>query len=135
MVSEYQYITRAELEAFTGTIYASISSSMDSNMVDAQISAAEMYINTYMATSYTGTIPDAIKLATKIITGMLLENWMFKEGVLTSIKEPYKNVFTEVVTNILDRYKKNSDGMVDEVRMDSTTWEESGYYGVYYNRF
>lgn len=111
MVSEYGYTTVAILEAFTSEDYGTMTKPITDSQVDAKITAAEQLINTYLGTSFTGTIPDGIKYCTKDIVkrmlyGVMRENGMMldKEKVLESQK-PYLN---SDITSLLDVYKAQS---------------------------
>ena len=68
MASDYEYITVANLEAL-GVDYSVVNAVYTNTIIEAQISLAEMYINTRTKgnSPFTGTIPDGIIGATLII--------------------------------------------------------------------
>ena len=83
MVSKYGYITLAELELAWSEDYSAIDATeLADAKVDAKITLAEETINGYVdADAFTGTIPDAIISATKIISVRLIYRWMREQGM------------------------------------------------------
>ena len=110
MVSEYGYTTLALLEKHAGRDYSAIDTVnlADAN-VDQFITDAEYYINTYVGTTFTGTIPEGIKLVTKMVAKILIDNFMIERaigeissvngGVIVDVLERYD------ITQILEQYK------------------------------
>ena len=80
MVSEYEYITVAELEAYSGMDYSAIDSLFTNTVIEAQISNAERIVNGIKRSSYTGTIPDDVEAATYILSQRLMNNMIIEYG-------------------------------------------------------
>jgi len=110
MVSTYGYTTLAALEKHAKRDYSRIDATQlaDAN-VDDTISDAEVFINTYVGTIFTGTIPPGIVLVTKQIAKIMLDNFMIERnigeigtinaGVIVDILERYD------IIQILEQYK------------------------------
>ena len=79
MVSIYQYITVAELEAYTGMDYSAIDALFTNTVIEAQISNAERMVNGIKRTSYT-TVPDDVEAATYILSQRLMNNMIIEYG-------------------------------------------------------
>lgn len=110
MVSTYGYTTLADLEKHAHKDYSAIDSTyLADAYVEAAISDAEYFINGYVGTTWTGTIPDDIKLVTKMIAKIFLDNYMIEEnigevgvtnnGVIIDVLERFD------IVHILDKYK------------------------------
>ena len=100
MVSTYGYTTLAALEKHAKRDYSAIDATQlaDAN-VDDTISDAEVWINTYVGTIFTGIIPPGIVLVTKQIAKIFLDNFMIERNI-GEINE----VNGGVIINILERY-------------------------------
>jgi len=110
MVSTYGYTTLAAVEKHAKRDYSAIDSTLlaDAN-VDDTISDAEVFINGYVGTIFTGTIPPDIALITKMIAKIMLDNFMIERaigelstvngGVIVDILERYD------IVQILEKYK------------------------------
>jgi len=85
MASTYEYITVAILEAFARKDYSAIDANYTDAVIEAQITAAEEIVNSVCGQSFTGTIPDGVKIATKIIARELMLNILYEDGWLTEI--------------------------------------------------
>ena len=100
MVSTYGYTTLVALEKHAKRDYSAIDSTQlaDAN-VDDTISDAEVWINTYIGTIFTGTIPPGIVLVTKQIAKIMLDNFMIERGIgeIGAINQG-------VIVDILERY-------------------------------
>jgi len=84
MVSEYGYITLANLELFTGLDYSAIDGTIfaDAN-VDKVITLAEKMVNGYGGFTGDQTSTDGIESATIYIAALILETQLFRLGYLT----------------------------------------------------
>ena len=114
MVSTYGYTTLAALEKHAKRDYSAIDATQlsDTN-VDDTISDAEVWINTYIGTVFTGTIPPGIVLCTKQIAKIFLDNFMIERnigeigtvnaGVIVDILERYDIIF------VLEQFKTTYD--------------------------
>ena len=110
MVSTYGYATLANLEKHAKRDYSVIDGTLlaDAN-VDDTISDAEKFINGYIGTIFTGTIPPDIELVTKQIAKIYLDNFMIERaigeigtvngGVIVDVLERYD------IIHILEKYK------------------------------
>lgn len=90
-MSEYRYLTLTGLELFTRKDYSNIDSSYTSGVILAQITTAEQLVNTICGQTFTGTIPDGVQLATKIVAKELMLNILFEDGYLPEV--PYNKKF------------------------------------------
>ena len=112
MVSEYEYATVASLELYTSEDYGAIDATLlADDEVYAKITAAEWLINTYLGTSFTGTIPDGVIFATHDITKRLLYKWMRENGMMLDkqqVLEADKALISEDIKMLLNTYKGSS---------------------------
>jgi len=81
MVSTYGYLTLANLEKFTGLDYSVVhpTALADAN-VEMNITTAEELVNGFLGVSTAQTITNAITVATKFISGWLLNALMDSIG-------------------------------------------------------
>lgn len=79
MVSEYEYITVAELETYTGIDYSAVDALFINGVIEGRISMAERIINKIKKTSYTAA-PDDVVAATYILSQRLMNNLMIEYG-------------------------------------------------------
>jgi len=100
MVSEYQYITVADLESYHGDINYNDQFGLDDGVVEANISLAERNVNKIKRTSYTGTIPDDVVAATLLMAKRLMNNLIIEFGY-GSEGEQIVPIIDELVLNIL----------------------------------
>ena len=98
MVSTYQYATLANLELYAVKDYSGIDSALTDAVVEDKISNAEKYINSYVGTIFTGTIPPDIELLTKMIAKIFLDNYMIEEKIGSYAQQD------GVIIDILGRY-------------------------------
>ena len=100
MTSEYQYTTLAALEKYAKRDYSALDATQysDANVEDT-ITNAEYFINTYVGTTFTGTIPDGIKLATKMIAKIYMDNDMIEKNI-----GEISDVNGGVIIDVLERY-------------------------------
>ena len=114
MVSTYGYATLANLEKHANRNYSDIDATLlDDAHIDDKISDAEKFINGYVGTIFTGTIPPDIELVTKQIAKIYLDNFMIERaigeigtvnaGVIVDILERYDIIF------ILEKWKSLYD--------------------------
>ena len=115
MVSTLGYATLANLEIHANRDYSAIDGTLLSDAhVDDKISDAEKFINGYVGTTWTGTIPPDIELVTKQIAKIYLDNFMIERaigeigtvngGVIVDVLERYDIIF------VLEKYKSEFDG-------------------------
>ena len=82
MVSTYGYTTLAKLEEYGARDYSAIDSTLLADAkVDKIITYAEIFINTYIGTIYTSTIPPGIELVTNMISKIFLDNFMIERNI------------------------------------------------------
>ncbi len=108
MVSDYGYTTLAKLEKFAIEDYSEIHSALADAAVDAKISDAERYINGYIGTVFTGTIPADIELVTNMISKIMLDNWMIEKSIgrYADKSEPMKEILANFdIVSILEKYR------------------------------
>lgn len=86
MASTYEYITVALLEAKSGIDYSGIDAGYTDAFIEAQITAAEEVINGICGQSFTGTIPDGVKVATKVLAQELMEHILVGDKYWTEIQ-------------------------------------------------
>lgn len=80
MASDYEYITVAELETYTGIDYSAKDATFTNGVIEAQISLAERIVNDIKRGSYSGTIPDDVVAATYLLSKRLMNNLMIEFG-------------------------------------------------------
>lgn len=98
MVSTYGYATLSNLEIHAVKDYSAIDAALTDTIVEAKITDAEKFINSYVGTIFTGTIPPDIELLTKMIAKIFLDNYMIEERIGTYAQE------NGVIINILERF-------------------------------
>lgn len=110
MASTYGYATLADLEKYAHIDYSAIDGTyLGDTYVEAAITNAEKFINGYIGTTFTGTIPDAIELVTKMIAKIFLDNFMIEQKIgpyadSTAIKIDILDQFD--IMQILEQYKQ-----------------------------
>ena len=97
MASLYGYVTLEELENFAVVDYSTVDSALTDVIVESKISDAEMYLNSYVGTTFTGTIPDRVKLVTKMIAKIFMDNHFIEHRIA-----PFGE--GEPIVEILERY-------------------------------
>ena len=110
MVSVYGYGTLAILETVAKRDYSTVHATIFSDAnVERSISDAELLINGYVGTIFTGTIPPTICTATYMIAKILLDNIMKEFGLGGKELEkvpPITDIFKLVdITMLLDPYR------------------------------
>lgn len=82
MVSEYQYITVADLEAYHGDLNYQVQFGLDDGVVEANISLAERNVNKIKRTSYAvaPATPDDVVAATLLMAKRLMNNLIIEFG-------------------------------------------------------
>lgn len=80
MVSVYEYITVADLESFTANDYDAVDAAFINAVVDANISMAERWVNSYCKTTFTGTIPDEVVYATTLLADFYMKRLLWHHG-------------------------------------------------------
>ena len=110
MASTYEYATVSDIEQHMSESLSDIDDKeLNETNIEAKISAAEMFINGYVGTSFTGTIPDGVKYATRDITAKMIYRWMLENGMITSkekIIEIQKPFLTPDIVSLLSMLKK-----------------------------
>lgn len=110
MASEHGYTTLTLLEQHAGRDYSAIDANYLADAdVEQFITDAEYFINEYVGTTFTGTIPEGIKLVSKMIAKIFIDNWMIERrignmaeingGVIVDVLERYD------IIQILEKYK------------------------------
>ena len=100
MVSEFEYTTLAALEKYAKRDYSALDTTNYSDaIVDDTITNAEFFINDYVGTIFTGTIPGGIQLATKMIAKIFMDNDMIEKNI-----GEIGNINGGVIIDILERY-------------------------------
>jgi len=101
MVSEYEYITVAELETYTGIDYSALLATFTNGVIEAQISNAERICNGIKRGSYTSTtVPDDVEAATYLMSQRLMRNLIIEFGYGNEGEEKVQ-VIDEVVIKML----------------------------------
>ena len=115
MVSVYEYITVANLEAFAALDYGTRCNYSDAQ-VEAVISHCEREVNVKVADTFTGTIPDAIVALTTLLSYRRMYNRMVWDGFMD--RENPKNrlmpLWDDETQGLLDDYlNKTLNSAVD----------------------
>ena len=105
MVSTYEYITVAELEAHTGVDYSVVNAKYTGTVIDAQISIAERFVNTQLPGT-TPTATDGVIAATLLLSERLMLNKMVADGHREPELAPITRFIDELITKFLheDKY-------------------------------
>ena len=106
MVSEYGYITVAELENYAGLDYSTDKSSTYTDaVIEAVISQAERMVNAYTGQSYSGTISDAVKYASMDVAFKTMHNRIISDGIFDRDNPPkrYDVLLTDEMKAILSK--------------------------------
>lgn len=108
MVSTYGYATLANLEKHAVKDYSAIDTALTDAVVEDKITDAEKFINGYVGTTFTGTIPDDIELLTKKIAKIFLDNYMYEEKIGNyAAMEGKQEILSMVdIVLMLEKYKK-----------------------------
>ena len=93
-VSEYEYITGDELEAYHIHDYSAVDATYTEAVVMAQVSQAEKWVNEYCGQSFTGTIPDGVDFATLEMARHNMEKIMIADGYLKELTRSLSDVIT-----------------------------------------
>jgi hypothetical protein len=105
MASDYGYITEANLEAFMGIDFSAVDSRYTSTVTEMWISTAEQTVNAYCNQSFSGTIPDGVKAATKQIAARVATNQLVRDGHVaeagTAQQSPYITLPASDMENLL----------------------------------
>ena len=129
MVSAYGYITALELENYTATNYVVVNSDYKIGIVEAWISQAERLINTYIGTSFSGTIPDGIKYVCLELASKIAQNRLILDGLVDRLNIPKYNkpYIDSDLEKILDKYLVKE---VSPIRLHRLYNNDRGtYYG------
>ena len=110
MVSEYQYITIAKLEAYTGIDYEVTYATYTDIFVDAQISIAERAVRS-MCVDPPSTATDGIYAATMILSERFMRNVMIVDGYAEEMQQSIKTFFDYLIDVLLAKQQ----GMVDSI--------------------
>ena len=110
MVSTYQYITLAALEAYTGIDYQTTSATYIDAFVDAQISIAERAVRS-MCVNPPSKATDGIYAATMILSERFMRNVMIVDGYAEEIPQAIKTFFDYLIEVLLAKQQ----GMVDSI--------------------
>jgi hypothetical protein len=106
MASEYGYATVADLEERSGIDYSAKASKYTDDVVEAVISQGEREINTKVGTSFSGTIPDAIKSTTIELAYRRMYNMMVWDGIMdrANPKQRLMKIWDDDIYGILEPY-------------------------------
>jgi len=110
LVSEYQYITIAKLEAYTGINYETTYATYIDAFVDAQISIAERAVRS-MCVNPPSTATDGIYAATMILSERFMRNVMIVDGYAEEMQQSIKTFFDYLIDVLLAKQQ----GMVDSI--------------------
>jgi len=92
--STYQYLTTANLEAFSGLDYSGVNAKYTDILIEAQITLAEEIINSITGTTFTGAVTDGVRGACKLLASRLMNNLIIVDG--------YGNDGESIMVNIID---------------------------------
>lgn len=104
--SVYNYITTAQLEAYTGIDYATTSATYTDIFVEANITIAERAVNSMCNTTPSST-SDGVIMATMILSERFMRNVMIIDGFATETPINIKKFLDELIKLVLkpDVYK------------------------------
>ena len=117
MASAYGYTDIAGLELYSSEDYGLIDSVyLTDPYVDAKITSAERKINTFIGTSFSGTIPDGIIDSTNVIAHRIILKWMNRHKFELSKEqktEAAKPIFSDDVILMLKSYKQTKSSPIN----------------------
>lgn len=108
MATEYEYITIAALEAYTGINYETTNAVYIDAFVEANISIAERIVRS-IAVDPPDTANDEIYAATMILSERMMRNVMVTDGYAAEQPQSIKDFLDNLINLILSKQK----GMVD----------------------
>lgn len=111
MVSTYEYITLAALEAYTGIDYEATFATYTDIFVNAQISIAERAVRG-MCVDPPTTATDGIYAATMILSERMMRNVMVVDGYAAEMPQSIKAFFDYLIDVMLAKQK----GFVDSIK-------------------
>jgi len=111
-VSEYQYITGDDLEAYTGIDYDANNAVYIEAVVMAKVTIAEKMVNSYLGVTGAQTITDGVEVATTIIAAHLMSLSM----QIHATNSPISDTYIISIRNIL-RMFLGYDAGVDAIPM------------------
>ena len=109
-VSEYGYITTAELEAYTGIDYDTIDVDYTDVFVEVNISIAEKLVNSICIQAPGKT--DGAEVATMILSERLMRNIMVVAGYAEVMDQQIKAFFDHLINLVLAPDKYSPAGSV-----------------------
>jgi hypothetical protein len=98
MTTTYKYGTLANFEKHAVKDYSAIDAALTDTIVEWKMSDAETYINGYVGTTFTGTIPADITLCTFMIAKIFMDNYMIEEKIGSFAQS------NEIITDVLSRF-------------------------------
>lgn len=105
MASEYGYITVANLESFMACTFDAIDAGYTDSVVEMRISMAERFVNSICHQSFSGTIPDAVVMATTIMAERLMLSLMKSDHPESFNEQPDKDFFDQLINLALEDEK------------------------------
>ena len=110
MASTYEYITVANLEAFTGIDYETTFATYTDAFVEAQISIAERAVRS-MCLNPPTTATDEVFAATMVLSERFMRNVMVIDGYAEEMKDSIKAFFDELIKIILAKQQARVDSI------------------------
>ena len=109
MASEYGYITTTELISESTIDYTATGLDYTTNELEAVITQAERYINVLLGQSFSGTIPDGVKLVTLEIAKKIMHNTLLLDGKVdrNNFPQRYETYLTKDMQLLLEPLKKD----------------------------
>ena len=107
MVSQYGYATVNDLETFTSDDYSVVDAAYTDTIIESWITNSERIINAYCGTTFTSTIPDAIKTATLMIASKFARNKMIEDKHVRDEQKSMKMIdddIKEIIKSYKDQY-------------------------------
>jgi len=115
MASTYGYITVAVLENYSGINYGACRGAYSDATVDANITQAELFVNSYTGQSYTSTFPDEVTLVTTEVAYNLMRNRMIDDKIVAGDK---------LFPVLTDDHMAMLDKLLDKNTTERTIWWE-----------
>lgn len=118
MASTYEYITVANLESFMAIDFENTDSGYTDSVVEARITMAERFINSVCHQSFSGTIPDAVVMATTIMAERLMLSLMKSDHPESFNEQPDKDFFDQLINLALEDEKYSPVGSIPMQGLD-----------------
>jgi hypothetical protein len=111
MTSTYGYATVANIEARTGYDYSAQNAKLTDSVVESNITASEIFFNTKVGTTFTGTIPAGVTEFVISQTVIRLHNLLAERSNQALLQgqqaESYWDIYPPELQELVNAYKSS----------------------------